>query len=135
MRFMAARPKTWIQWRPSGYREDFKSGVACYRCNCYLTPLGAVPEHAVTVEPAAHWAVSQRVDRDDRLEHRHLDARGGCRLVDDLALVVAVDGGARGGGGHSSGDAACAACRGDRRYRRSPQAADRRPGLFPGRHR
>src|SRR5436190_18877658 len=80
---------------------------------------GAIPEHAVTMEPAAHWAVSQCVDRDHYLEHRHLDARGGCRLVDDLALVVAVDGSARGGGGQSSGDAARAACRGDRRYRRS----------------
>src|SRR2546430_17392065 len=102
MRFMAARPKTWIQCRPSSHREDFKSGVACYTCNCYRTPLGAVPEHAVTLEPAAHRAVSQRVDRDHCLEHRHLDARGGGRMVDDLALVVAVDGGARGGGGHSS---------------------------------
>src|SRR5712691_7987439 len=58
--------------------------------------LGAIPEHAVAVEPAAQWALSQRVDRDDCLEHRHLDARGGCRLVDDLALLVAGDGGARG---------------------------------------
>src|SRR5216117_373958 len=72
-----------MQSRRPGRREDFKSGVACYRCNCYRTPLGAEPEHAVTVEPAAQRAVSQPVDRDDRLEHRHLDARGGCRLVDE----------------------------------------------------
>src|SRR5437867_13295564 len=98
-----------MQSRRPGRREDFKSGVACYRCNCYRTPLGAEPEHAVTVEPAAQRAVSQPVDRDDRLEHRHLDARGGCRLVDDLALVVTVDGSARGGGGQSSRYAARAA--------------------------
>src|SRR2546422_11299932 len=106
MRFMAARPKTWSHCRRPGHREDFKSGVACYRCNCYRAPLGAVPEPAVALEPAAQRAVSQLVDRDDRLEHRHPDARGGWRLAEDLALVVTVDGGARGGGGHSSGAAA-----------------------------
>ena len=53
------------------------------------------PGDKLAMEPAATRALSRAVDRDHRLEHGHLDAGCGRRLVDDVALIVAVDGGAR----------------------------------------
>ena len=81
------------------------------------------------MEPSENCPVSQPVDRDDRLEYRRLDAGRRRRLVDDVAFIVAVDGGPGGGRRQLPVDAPCAAGGRSRRHCRSPAAADRHSNL------
>ena len=71
------------------------------RCGGAIVHLEAVPLLGL------HGAL----DRDGGLEHRHLDARGRCRLADDLAGAVAVHGGA-GPGSNDATDLPAGAARG-----------------------
>src|SRR5260221_14342073 len=82
----------------------FGSGPSNERSSTHIIA-GVAPARSgkLALDPAAKRPVSQLVDSDHRLQHRHMDAGRRLGLVDDVAVLVAVDGRARRSGGQPSG--------------------------------
>ena len=91
------------------------------------------PTRALALEPVAKRAVSRCLDRHHRLERRHLDAGCRGRLVDDLPIRVAFDGGTGGSSRQHSADVAGASGGRARRHHRSSAPPHRHPGLLDDR--